>query len=87
MELGKNRVQGVEQEKYPFKFSLYTDEERYKTTDKINIWAEVAYIGENDDVEVRSGRPVISFVISNGKGINIGGLTNDVSVATTIMIT
>ena len=55
-----------------FELLLHSDKSVYKTTDAIEIWAELVYTGENNDITIWSGDPYISFSISDGEDVGIG---------------
>ncbi|RCX11274.1 hypothetical protein DFR58_12647 [Anaerobacterium chartisolvens] len=65
-----------------FELKLYSDKITYSTSDKINIWATLKYMGENDHIKIWHGEPYINFYISDGKDFNIGGIVNDILKST-----
>lgn len=65
-----------------FQMELHSDKQTYKTTDEIKIWATLKYIGTNDQIRIWHGEPYISFYISDGKNLNIGGIVNTVLTST-----
>ena len=65
-----------------FELKLYSDKSTYSTSDKINIWATLQYIGKNSHIKIWHGNPYINFYISDGKDFNIGGLVHDVLKST-----
>ena len=58
-----------------FDLKLFIDNRKYKTTEKISIWATIEYIGEDNEITVWSGDPYIHFYITDEKEFNTGGLT------------
>lgn len=58
-----------------FKLNLFSDKKIYKSTDKIQIWATLEYIGKNESIEIWHGNPYISFKITDGKNFNISDIT------------
>jgi len=49
-----------------FIMTLNSDKKVYKTTDIINIWGTLEYIGDNDFIEIWHGCPFMLFSISDG---------------------
>ena len=67
-----------------FVLSLFSDKEVYRTTDAIQIWATLEYIGNYDEVTIWHSSPSIVFTISDGNRFNIGGIVFDVLESTDI---
>lgn len=57
-----------------FELKLYSDNQTYKTTDKIKIWATLKYIGSNNQIKIWHGNLYISFSITDGKEFNTGNI-------------
>jgi len=79
--LGENRITHSTDE---FELTLFSDKKVYKTTDAIQIWATLEYIGDKDFVTVWSGYPHIIFNITDGKDFNSGGWVWDVLIETVL---
>lgn len=65
-----------------FELKLYSDNQTYKTTDKIKIWATLKYIGSNDQIKIWHGDPYISFSITDGKDFNTGDFFHTILTST-----
>jgi len=65
-----------------FDLELYSDKEIYKTTEKINIWATLKYIGDNNQIKIWHGEPYICFYISDDEEFNIGGIICSILTST-----
>ena len=61
-----------------FIMTLNSDKAVYTTTDIINIWGTLEYIGETDAIEIWHGCPFMLFSISDGDNFSIGGMTIDI---------
>jgi hypothetical protein len=57
-----------------FELNLFSDKEVYKTTDAIQIWATLEYVGDYDTIKIWHSLPYILFLITDGDGFNIGGI-------------
>jgi hypothetical protein len=68
-----------------FELNLYSDKQKYKTTDKIKIWATLKYIGQDSQIKIWHSNPYISFTITDGKKFNTGGFSDDI-LTTTILV-
>jgi len=68
-----------------FELNLYSDKQKYKTTDRIEIWATLKYIGDNDQIRIWHALPYISFSITDGKTFKTGDLFNDVLTSTVLV--
>ncbi|WP_010243344.1 hypothetical protein [Acetivibrio cellulolyticus] len=77
-ELGKTE-QDINKQ---FELNLYSDNQIYKTTDKIKIWATLKYIGSNNQIKIWHSNPYISFSITDGKEFDTGNLFDDVLTST-----
>lgn len=66
--------EGAQQPQEPFEFSVFSAQEIYKTTDSINIWATLKYLGNDRYIKVWHGEPIILFSITDGKDIKLGGV-------------
>ena len=49
-----------------FKVTLNSDKNTYSTTDIINIWGTLEYIGDNESITIWSGCPFMHFSIAGG---------------------
>lgn len=67
-----------------FEFNIYSDKSTYKTTDKIKIWATIKYIGSENQITIWSGDPYISFIITDGKDFNTGGIILTTLISTVL---
>jgi hypothetical protein len=67
-----------------FEVKLFSDKEVYKSTDAIQIWATLEYIGDEDAITIWHGYPYMSFSLTDGKDFNVEGITLLVSVSTEI---
>ncbi|TYQ15866.1 UNVERIFIED_CONTAM: hypothetical protein Cloal_2357 [Acetivibrio alkalicellulosi] len=65
-----------------FEFEVFSDKDVYKTTDKIEIWATLKYIGNDNQIEIWHGKPYINFKISDGKEFNTGWFRHDILTST-----
>lgn len=65
-----------------FELKLYSDNQTYKTTDKIKIWATLKYIGSNNQIKIWHSNPYISFSITDGKEFNTGNTFDDILTST-----
>jgi len=66
-----------------FEMLLYTDKAIYKTTDIVQVWATLEYIGDEDAITIWSSDPFMSFYFTDGKDfINLGTAVNDVLKST-----
>ena len=61
-----------------FIMTLNSDKKVYKTTDIINIWGTLEYVGDNDFIEIWHSCPFMLFSISDGNNFDIGGMTIDI---------
>jgi hypothetical protein len=61
-----------------FIMTLNSDKEVYKTTDIINIWGTLEYIGDNDTIEIWHSCPFMLFSITDGKNFDIDGVAVDI---------
>jgi len=53
-----------------FEMILYTDKAVYTTTDIVQVWATLEYIGKEDAITIWSGDPFMVFSFTDGKGFN-----------------
>lgn len=60
-----------------FEMELFSDKKIYKTTDKIDIWARLKYVGKNSKITIWSGDPYINFHIFNDKDFETGGMVSE----------
>ena len=61
-----------------FVLSLFTDHRISRTTDVIQIWATLEYIGDYDEITIWHSVPSIIFTLTDGNTFNIGGMVVDV---------
>jgi hypothetical protein len=61
-----------------FVMTLNSDKGIYTTSDIINIWGTLEYIGESDTIEIWHGCPFMLFSISDGNDFNIEGWVVDI---------
>ena len=73
--IGANSVTHVSND---FIMTLNSDKKVYKTTDIINIWGTLEYIGDNDTIEIWHGCPFMLFSVSDGNKYDLGGMTIDI---------
>lgn len=69
---------------FKFKVNLYLDKLEYKSTDKIELFATLEYIGEQESITVWHGLPYFHFYITDGKNFNTGGITHTILTSTTL---
>jgi len=67
-----------------FELKLYSDKQVYKSTDKIQIWATLKYVGSKNQITIWHGDPSINFYISDGKAFNTGGIISTILTSTTL---
>lgn len=71
-----------------FIMTLNSDKTVYATTDIINIWGTLEYIGDNDAITIFSSCPFMIFSISGGDerdfGSALGGVVSDVLVTSVL---
>jgi hypothetical protein len=86
-----DRTEALEQKAYHasstgdgFEVKLFSDKEVYKSTDAIQIWATLEYIGDEDVVTIWHGYPYMGFSLTDGKDFNVEGIALLVSVSTEI---
>jgi hypothetical protein len=72
----------VQDYKNTFEIKLYTDKLVYKTDEKINIWATLEYIGDDNQIVIWHSNPFISFLISDGNKFNTGGAVDSILTST-----
>lgn len=58
----------------PFELKLFSDKPVYKTTERINIWATLKYVGNKTGIRIWHGDPGIVFGISDEKDFNLEGM-------------
>lgn len=63
---------------------LFSDKEVYKSTDIIQIWATLQYIGNDDIITIWHGIPYMVFSITNDEDFNSVGLVHTILTATTL---
>jgi len=68
-----------------FIMTLNSDKKVYKTTDIINIWGTLEYIGDKNKVKIWHSCPFMLFSITDGNDFNIGGIT--MSILTSSVLT
>jgi len=61
-----------------FMLNLFADQRVYRTTDAIQIWATLEYIGEYDEITIWHSVPSIIFTITDGNTFDMGGSVVDV---------
>ena len=54
-----------------FVLSIFTDSEIYRTTDAIQIWATLDYVGDNDNVTIWHFMPFVEFAIFGDNGFDL----------------
>lgn len=64
-----------------FEMNLYTDKKEYKTTDKINMWGTIKYVGKKDKITIYHAGSVnsdtyIYYSIDNGENFHINSVSN-----------
>jgi len=67
-----------------FEMALFSGKKTYKTTEAIEIWAELEYVGEGGNITIWSGIPPLSFSLTDGGDFNIGTITLTVLKPTTL---
>ena len=67
-----------------FIMTLNSDRAVYSTTDAINIWGTLEYIGDRNSVTVSHPCPLLIFSISDGQGFHIGGAIDDISASSVL---
>ena len=55
-----------------FDFTLYSNKKTYKTTEAVEIWAELVYTGKEDNITIWSDEPYANFFITDGAEYNAG---------------
>jgi hypothetical protein len=65
-----------------FEMNLFSDQEVYKSTDKIQIWATLEYMGDGDTVKIWHGNPYVVFSITDGKDFSSGYIVQDILAST-----
>ena len=68
-----------------FELNLYSDKQKYKTTDKIKIWATLKYIGDNGQIRIWHVLPDISFSITDGKTFKTDEFFITISTSTVLV--
>jgi len=57
-----------------FRLKLFINGTEFKSTDKIDIYATLEYIGDEDEIKICHSDPYFDFVITDHKGFNTGGV-------------
>ena len=68
-----------------FELNLYSDKQKYKATDTIEIWATLKYIGDSDQIRIWHALPYISFSITDGKTFKTGDWFSTISTSTVLV--
>jgi len=56
-----------------FEMTLYSDQEVYRSTEPIQLWATLKYSGKGNTVTIWHGEPYMSFSITDGEDFHVGG--------------
>ena len=75
--LGENNVTHVTDD---FILTLSTSKHTYNTSENIEIWGTLEYIGDKDFIEIWSGCPFMMFSISGGSEIRVGNVLSGMSI-------
>lgn len=67
-----------------FKLQLFINGTEFKSTDKIDIYATLEYIGDKDEIRIWHGEPYFNFTITDHKDFNTGGTTLSVLKSTVL---
>lgn len=85
-ELAKAEESSKEEQDYSklFELKLYSDKQTYKTTDKIQIWATLKYVGSKKRITLYHGGSLIEFYISDGEAFHTGGVSNTILASSSL---
>jgi len=71
-----------------FIMTLNSDKRMYSTNELITIWGTLEYTGDDDEIEIWSGCPLMSFQIAGGNehdfSASMGGLTVDILISSVL---
>lgn len=67
-----------------FEMNLFSNKEAYKSTETIQIWATLKYIGNDDIITIWHGDPYMVFSITDGKDFNSGGFVYTILTSTVL---
>jgi len=67
-----------------FEIKLYSEKPRYHTSENVNIWATLKYIGTQQQIEIWSGDPHMVFSITDGKDFHTGNVIILILKSTTL---
>ena len=67
-----------------FEIRLTTDRYVYKISDEILISSTIEYIGDKKNLLIWHADPAITFIITDGKALNIGSTVSDILMSTKI---
>lgn len=73
-----------------FEMNLYTDKKVYKTTDKIDIWSTIKYVGAKDKIKLYhpgsyGSDTYFYYTISDGEKFNIDSVINMMAKTTNLV--